>query len=672
MKWSLFALFVVSLFFQAAAVEVERGTFVLHNVLKPTGRETYEIVRDQDGLVLKSEFAYTDRLTRVPLKASLRLRGDLTPERFLIKGKTAPPTQIDTEIEIEGKSATIREGEHSRQAAVPEHFFTVGGYAPVAVQMLLVRYWSRHGRGESLATLPCGGVRIEHRGRETVEVNGRRVELDRYGIDGVIWGREIVWFDAEERLVAAITVDAEFNRFEAIREGYEPALPYFVARAGEDGMAALAELADRLSPKRVGTLAIVGGTLIDGTDRPPVEDAVVVIAEGRITAAGARSRVTIPDRATILDAHGRSILAGLWDMHAHFCQVEWGPIYLAAGATTVRDCGNEREFAVAVRDAIAAGRGLGPRLLLAGFVDGKGPGSMGVVLATTPGEARAVVRRYNDAGFVQIKVYNSLRPELVPVLAEEAHRLGMSLTGHLPGGMDLEKGVEAGMDQINHIVMITRAMRPAKPLPTPEQPTPLGRSKADLGVDVGSDRARQVVRFLKDHGTVIDPTIALYELLVRPTDRPLAAIEPGIALVAPELSGSLNSMGVPPEQSEIATAVFQKQMEVLAALIKAGVPIVAGTDQGVPGHSLHRELELYVKAGMTPMEAIRSATIVPARVMKRDEELGTVEVGKRADLIVVEGRPDRAISDIRKVRSVVTGGRVFDCAELWKCVGFRP
>jgi imidazolonepropionase-like amidohydrolase len=117
---------------------------------------------------------------------------------------------------------------------------------------------------------------------------------------------------------------------------------------------------------------------------------------------------------------------------------------------------------------------------------------------------------------------------------------------------------------------------------------------------------------------------------------------------------------------------FRKFVEWVRALHKAGVPIVAGTDQAVPGHSLHRELELYVKAGMTPIEAIRSATIVPAQAMKLDREAGTIEAGKRADLILVAGRPDREISDIRKVKSVIAVGRAYGTAELWKSVDFRP
>jgi imidazolonepropionase-like amidohydrolase len=131
-------------------------------------------------------------------------------------------------------------------------------------------------------------------------------------------------------------------------------------------------------------------------------------------------------------------------------------------------------------------------------------------------------------------------------------------------------------------------------------------------------------------------------------------------------------MGPPPGQEALSEDLFRKYLRVLGALHKAGVPIVAGTDQAVPGHSLHRELELYVEAGMTPLEAIQSATIVPARALKLGRQAGTVEVGKRADLILVAGRPDRQISDIRKVKTVIAAGRPFDCAALWKSVGFQP
>jgi imidazolonepropionase-like amidohydrolase len=171
------------------------------------------------------------------------------------------------------------------------------------------------------------------------------------------------------------------------------------------------------------------------------------------------------------------------------------------------------------------------------------------------------------------------------------------------------------------------------------------------------------------YGTVIDPTLAIYE---RSLDARGRVPEPGIAKVAPELSGPLNAIGVPPDMERDAEALFRKYLRVLGALHKAGVPIVAGTDQSVPGHSVHRELELYTRAGMTSMEAIQSATIVPARAMKLHRQSGTIEADKRADLVLVAGRPDRNISDIREVKIVITAGRALDCAELWKSVGFQP
>jgi imidazolonepropionase-like amidohydrolase len=648
---------------------VESGVFRLHLYKRPTGQETYEIRRDGDGLVLKASYENKDRGVKEPLKATLRLRGDKGLAHFEVKGATSRFTQIDSAVDVKGGKATVREGKKTSERPEPERYFCAGGFAPVSVQMMLIRDWERKPVAGPLETLPSGSVTIDKRGRDVVDVAGKRVELDRYSVGGVVWGRETLWLDPDRKLIAAVTLDAEYNRFEAIREDFEPSLPFFVARAAEDGMALLAELADRFSPKRSGPLAIVGATLIDGTGAPPVEDSVVVIEGNRIAAAGPSARVTIPAGAMLIKATGMAVLPGLWEMHAHFTQVEWGPVYLAAGVTTARDCANEFEFITAARDAIAAGRGLGPRLLAAGVIDGEGTRTIGVEVATTPDQALALVKRYADAGFNQIKLYSSLSPELVKTIAQEAHRRGLTVTGHLPEGMDLERAIADGMDQINHITTIAHALRTPDPAKAKTKAAAFDFTGTARAIDLNSDRAQEIFRLLKEHKTVIDPTVALYELMFHAAGH---VAEPGMAKVAPELAGSLNSMGIPAFMEKSAEGLFRKYLEVIGALQKAGVPIVAGTDQAVPGHSLHRELELYVEAGLTPMEALQAATIVPARAMKLDRELGTIEAGKRADLILVAGRPDRKISDIRQVKTVVAAGRVFDCGELWKCVGFRP
>ena len=277
---------------------VERGTFILHLYKKPTGKETYEIRRDGDDLVLKADYENTDRGRREPLTATLRLRDGRTPVRFEVKGMTSRFTQIDSEVRVEGRTADVREGEKTTRRQVPAPFFVAGGLAPVSIQMMLVRDWERRHVAGPLETLPGGSAAIEKRGRDVVEIGGQRVELDRYSVSGVIWGRQTLWFDPERKLVAAVTVDSEFNRFEAIREGFEPALPTFVAWSAEDGMAVLAGLADHFSPRPTVPLAIVGATLIDGTEAEPIEDAVVIVEGDRIAAAGPRARVLIPPGAS--------------------------------------------------------------------------------------------------------------------------------------------------------------------------------------------------------------------------------------------------------------------------------------------------------------------------------------------------------------------------------------
>ena len=443
-----------------------------------------------------------------------------------------------------------------------------------------------------------------------------------------------------------MSVDAEFDHFEAVRPELEDAVPQLVARAASDGMAAMAETAAAVLPPPSHALAITGGTVLDVTGKKrPLANSTVVVIDGRITAVGPSSRVAIPADATIVNAAGKTIIPGLWDMHAHFEQVEWGPIYLASGITTVRDVGNELEFVASVRDAVASGKGIGPRMLLAGIVDGAGPNSMGAIHASTPEEGRQVVRRYHDAGFAQIKIYSSISLPVLRAITAEAHRLGMKVTGHVPDGINAFEAIDAGMDQINHAEYIAAVAYPD---------------------------TEKVIAALRAHKTVLDPTLALYELLSRPFTQPIDAFEPGIAHVARELATPLSGFGSPPAIALFRRRRFEDALALVGTLHKAGIPIVAGSDQSVPGFSLHREIELYVKAGFKPLEALQAATLVPAQVMKRDSDSGTIDVGKRGDLVILDANPLDDIRNTRKIFRVITNGRVFDPAPLWQSVGFRP
>jgi imidazolonepropionase-like amidohydrolase len=635
--WSLLA--------GAADDPTDSGRFTLFKFEQAIGEERYEVRADGDLFTLTSTFSFTDRGTPVPLSTSAQFDRILTPVHFAIKGETARITGIDAEVTIAGGSATIREGRATRREPVTAGVFTLAGYAPPSMQMELMRYWASHGRPATVPLLPHGAARIEARGRDDVPIGGRTVALDRYSVSGVVWGRETLWCDDSGRLAALVGVDAEFDHFEAVRPELEAVLPQLVARAASDGMAAMAETAAAISPAPSRVLAITGGTILDMTARKPVADGTVVVVDGVVTAVGPSARVPIPAEAVVVNAKGKTVMPGLWDMHAHFEQVEWGPIYLAAGVTTVRDVGNELDFIVAVRDAVAAGRGIGPRMLLAGIIDGPGPNGLGAVRAATPEEARQRVDRYHDAGFAQIKIYSSVEAGVLRAITAEAHRLGMTVTGHVPEGLNAFTAIDAGLDQINHAQYLTA---------------------------VADSNPERLIAALKRHKIVIDPTLALYELLARPRTQPIESFEPGIKKVARELETPLSGFGSSPDVAPQRRRQFDDEVALVGKLHRAGIPVVAGTDQSIPGHSLHRELELYVRAGFSPLEALQAATIVPARAMKTEGNSGTIERGKRGDLIVLDGNPLDDIRNTRRIHRVITGGRVFDPAPLWQSVGFTP
>jgi imidazolonepropionase-like amidohydrolase len=653
------------------AEPIERGSFRLHKFEQAIGEETYETSQNGDSLTVTSNFKFKDRFTEVPLTAKLEFGADLTPRSLELKGKNSRFNPIDDSVTVDGDKIQIREGASSHDEAKPAQFFLIANYAPTAAQMMLMRYWLAHGSPATLKTFPTGEVRIEDRGRDEIEVEGKQVPLERYSVAGLIWGRETLWLDAQKQLVAVVTVDAEFDHFESVREGMEPALPTLVAKAGSDEMAGLAEMGKLIAGRRTGKIAFVGATLVDGTGRAPVSDSVVIIDGNRIIAVGPRAKTKIPHDATVIDAKGKTILPGLWDMHAHFEQVEWGPVYLAAGATTVRDCGNEFEFITAVRDAIREGRGLGPRILAAGIVDGDGPAALGVQRVNNADDAKKWVHRYHDAGFQQMKIYSSVTEANVAAVTREAHGVGMTVTGHVPEGMNLYQAVDAGMDQINHIQYVLSIERP--PLSPSEQTDRAKRMQAAAEIDLNSPESQKAITFIKTHGTVIDPTMALEEMLyVASPMHPISSFEPGAKRVAPELAQQFADASGPASPTQAtAEKIFQKALETVGALHRAGVTIVAGTDQGVPGFSVYREIELYVQAGFTPMEAIQAATIVPARVMGLDKTLGTVEAGKAADLIVLKTNPLDDIHNLRSVEQVVTGGTLYETAPLWGSVGFK-
>ena len=305
--------------------------------------------------------------------------------------------------------------------------------------------------------------------------------------------------------------------------------------------------------------------------------------------------------------------------------------------------GGEKSFLVGLRDAIAAGRVLGPRLLLAGLVDGSGPEAFGTVTADTPEQGRAVVEMYHAAGFQQMKLYTYIKPEVAGAIIRRAHELGMTVTGHVPRAMTLTSMLDSGADNVAHL---------------------------PLRGDPSNASVKEQIAMLATKRVVVDPTVSWNELLSRAPETPLASFQPGFAEAPWPLRASYGSVRNNGDSAS-ASRALRSQLALIKAMHDAGVRIVAGTDYGLPGFSLLRELELYVEAGLSPLDAIRAATAVPAEVMGASGDVGTIEAGKRADLVVLDADPLADIHNIRTSRWVVTGGRMYATRALRSAVGFR-
>jgi len=595
----------------------------------------HKIGAEQDsieGSTLTSHFEYLDRATKITLDTTLAFQKDFTPVSFESHGRSYRVFPVNASV--------------AKASGAPDSF-TLDGMAPISAQGLLIRYWLAHDKRASITLQPFGeSVAVRQVASETLRAIPELPPLREFTIDGATWGRQRIWLNPANDVAAAIT-SAGVLGFEAIATQYEAVMPVgrLIALSTHARLNEAVSEAMQVPLRQRGRFALTGGRLIDATGAPPIESATVIVRDGRIEAAGSADATPVPRDVPVVDVKGKTILPGLWDMHAHIGFAEWGPVYLASGVTTARDMGGEFDVVTALRDAWRDGKAIGPRLLLAGLVDGPGPGSFGHVTAANPEEGRGVVDRYKQAGFQQMKLYSLLDKPTTQAVIDAAHAAGMTVTGHIPGGLTMREAIEMGMDNVAHLTV-----RDAP----------------------GSDALRDTIAFLKQHRTVIDPTLSWNELLGRSAQTPIASFIPRVEHVAPPLRRMLdnaNGGNVTPEQAHDRIA---RSLQIVKALHDAGIPIVAGTDKGVPGVSLAREIELYVEAGIAPIDAIRAATAVPAKVMGLADDSGTIRPGLRADLIVVDGNPLERIADIEKIAFVCANGRLYEPAPLWRAGGFRP
>jgi imidazolonepropionase-like amidohydrolase len=615
---------------------------------RPAGWEHYELKPSGDGMTLISDYDYVDRGRRNHTQLAMNVGADYSIKSFEIARVTDTSRTVATAVRVDGNHATIARGTKSSDVAIPATAYVVSSYAPTAQHLALIRYWESHGRPKTLAVLPGdpNPVTIQRVGIDTVGSGSSRALLTRYTIDGVIWGINYLWLDSDGRLAMFATGGGGGLSFKTVRAALLPLRDELMQVATRAQMAELAAIESKQRTIAEGSLALVGATLVDATGAPPTPNATVVVADGRIVSAGPAATTPVPPNARRIDVAGKTIIPGLWDNHAHLHQIEWIPTYFAAGVTSVRDMGSEWPLLVAMRNALRSQKIIGPNLFFAGLIDGPGPQGFGEFSAATPDEGRALVRRYHDMGFEMMKIYLALAPDVTAAICDEAHKQGMWCTGHVPTSMDLHAAIDSGMDQIAHFPI-----------------------RGDLTTEEGK---KQLAHFVAKK-TIFDPTASWGEIGGKSAQEPMQNIQPVLQhLPAPLLQNRIASLGQSPTDTATSHARLARMLANIKAAHDAGVPLITGTDEGIPAYSVYREMELFVKAGFSPMDALRAATAVSAQAMRVDKDLGTIEKGKRADLLVLDANPIDNISNIRTVRFVMKDGKLFDSAALWAVAGFKP
>ncbi|HEV7491073.1 MAG TPA: amidohydrolase family protein [Rhodanobacteraceae bacterium] len=659
---SLFAVLSVFIVASAAAAPAERTDQI---VIQGNKAGSQTVAAGSEGSI-RAEYSYNDRGRGDHIVATWKLDAAGIPVEYSGSGNDYMKSAVEEHFTLKDGKATWKNRTEQGEKAVNTPAFYIPTNAPPEFFGALARALLK-APNRTLALLPAGEAHLEEAG--TTNVAGSKTTLSQYLISGLGFQPAPIWLDRDGATAASVS-----SWFSVVPDAYVADVDTLIAAQDKASNARSARLAQELVHAPKGDLVIRNARLYDPRDLSVTDQTSVLVRGERIVRIAPDAELKAAADAEIIDAHGRFLMPGLWDNHQHFGDDD-GMLDLVNGITSSRDMANDTDGFLKRVARFDAGTEIGPRVLKAGIIDGTGefagPTKMRV---DTAEEAIKDVDWYADHGYAQIKIYSSVKPELVPIIADRAHTLGLRVSGHVPAFMSAQQFVEGGADEIQHLNFIELNFLWPEVKETRNRDRFIKVAEHAREFTPDKPQVRDFIAFLKRHHTVLDPTMGVFEGLFAGDP---AAPTPGLEEIAPRfppqvrrglLSGALD---VPKGKEDAYREAFPSMLKLLKALYDAGVTIIPGTD-GLPGYMLHHELELYAKAGIAPGEVLRMATLTPALVMGVNKDRGVIAAGKLADMILVDGDPSKNIADIRKVTTVLKGGRVYDPAAIEKTLGIEP
>lgn len=593
---------------------------------------------------------------------------DGVPSSWSVSGATTFGNIIDEEFRVEEGRAYWRDTTGSSESDVAEaNLYVAQESSPYALwvysRLLLAD------EDNVLEVLPAGELKLE--AIETFDVTGvnETISITTYALSGIDLNPTYFALDEEGRLFASMS-----ESFALIRSGFEAEEKRLRDLSGEYVTRRFEIIQEKVTrafeePVRINNVRIFN------PERLSLSDYSSVLVEGNRIAAIEEVLESPRENEILIDGAGGTLIAGMYEMHAHARQGS-ALLNIAAGVTSFRDMGNNNEVLSEFIGKIASGRLVGPRISRSGFIEGKSPfSSNNGILVSTQQEALDAVTWYADQGdFHQIKIYNSMNPQWVPAMVEEARRRGLRVAGHVPAFSNADAMIAAGYDELTHInqVMLGWVLAPEEDTRTLLRLTAMKRFPA---IEIDSEAVQFTISSMADRGMGIDPTLAIHENLMLSRNGEVA---PGMVDYIENMPIGVrrNAMTA---RSEIATPEddiayregFAKIIETVREMRDQGVIIIPGTDLG-GSFTYHRELELYQEIGMTQSEVLKMATLDMANYLGQGNDLGSIEQGKLADFFLIPEDPTVDLKAIKTISLVAKDGVFYFPSDIYPEFGIKP